>query len=61
MLTALVRNADMRAAIAAAGRKRVEEYSWPRVAQQLLSYYERLRDDHATHERSLRQSSPARA
>ena len=59
-LTALVRNADMCAALAAGGRKRVPEYSWPRVTQQLLSYYERLIDDHATHERSLRRPAAAR-
>ena len=42
-LTMLVRNKDLRAAYGAAGRKRAEEYSWPRVTQQVLSYYERLR------------------
>jgi phosphatidylinositol alpha-mannosyltransferase len=42
-LTGLVRNKDMRAALAAAGRKRADEFSWPRVTQQVLSYYERLR------------------
>ena len=52
-LTALVRNADARAALADGGRKRVVEYSWPRVTQRLLSYYERLLHDHATHSRSL--------
>ena len=58
--TALARNADARAALAAAGRKRVEEYSWPRVTQQLLSYYERLRYDRATHRRSRgRRPAPA--
>lgn len=41
-LTALVRNADKRAALASAGRERVREYSWDRVTQQVLSYYERL-------------------
>jgi glycosyltransferase involved in cell wall biosynthesis len=42
-ITGLVRNADMRAALAAGGRKRAEEFSWPRVTQKVLSYYERLR------------------
>jgi phosphatidylinositol alpha-mannosyltransferase len=53
-LTSLVRNADARAAFAAAGRRRVEDYSWPHVTQRLLSYYERLVYDRATHLRSLR-------
>ena len=53
-LSALVRNADARAALGDGGRKRVVEYSWPRVTQRLLSYYERLLHDHATHNRSLR-------
>ncbi len=52
-LSALVRNADARAALGDGGRKRVVEYSWPRVTQRLLSYYERLLHDHATHSRSL--------
>ena len=60
-LTTLVRNADARAALMTAGRKRVSEYSWPRVTQQLLSYYERLIYDHATHQRSLRRPAAARA
>ncbi|MEE8422616.1 MAG: glycosyltransferase family 4 protein [Dehalococcoidia bacterium] len=58
-LTSLVRNADARAAFAAAGRRRVEEYSWPRVTQRLVSYYERLVDDRATHRRSLRTGTRA--
>ena len=41
-LTALVRDPARRAALAAAGRKQVEGYGWPRVAQRVLSYYERL-------------------
>jgi phosphatidylinositol alpha-mannosyltransferase len=48
-LTALVRNADARAALGAGGRLRAEEYSWPRVTQSVLSYYERLlyeREEH---------------
>ncbi|HJM90096.1 MAG TPA: glycosyltransferase family 4 protein [Dehalococcoidia bacterium] len=58
-LTALVRNADARAAFAAAGRQRVEQYSWPRVTQSLVSYYERLTYNHATHQRSLRRPQVA--
>lgn len=42
-ITALVRNKDMRAALGASGRKRADQFSWPRVTQQVLSYYERLR------------------
>ena len=40
-------------AMAAAGRRKVDEYSWPRVTQRIVSYYERLLDDHASHERLL--------
>ncbi len=43
-LTTLLRNAALRSTLAGAGRRRVEEYSWPHVAQQVLSYYERLID-----------------
>ncbi|MDA0365765.1 MAG: glycosyltransferase family 4 protein, partial [Chloroflexi bacterium] len=43
-LTQLVLDADRRASLAAAGRRRVEEYSWPHVVQQVISYYERLLD-----------------
>ena len=53
-LTSLVRNADARAAMGVAGRRKVVEYSWPRVTQRLLSYYERLIDDHASHKRLVR-------
>ena len=42
-LTALVRDKDARTVLGAAGRKRADEFSWPRVTQQVLSYYERLR------------------
>jgi len=42
------------------GRRRAEEFSWPRVSQQILSYYERL-----LHERRLvgirPQQTPVRA
>lgn len=53
-LTALVRNPQRRAALAVEGRQRVEEYGWPRVAQQVLSYYERLLDTRGTVETSRR-------
>jgi phosphatidylinositol alpha-mannosyltransferase len=43
-LTALVRAPARRQRLAEAGRVRVEEYSWPHVSQQVLSYYERLLD-----------------
>lgn len=43
-LTELVRNPERRAALAAEGRAHVEEYGWPRITQQVLSYYERLLD-----------------
>ncbi|MDP2326782.1 MAG: glycosyltransferase family 4 protein [Dehalococcoidia bacterium] len=43
-LTELLRQPQRRARLAAEGRVRVEEYSWPRVAQQVISYYERLLD-----------------
>ena len=39
---------ETRARMAEQGRRRVEEFSWDRVAQQILSYYERL-----LHERAL--------
>ena len=51
-LTELVRDGDRRAQLAAGGRARVEEYSWPVVTQQLLSYYERLLDSGRSHQRS---------
>ncbi|MCK9487258.1 MAG: glycosyltransferase family 4 protein [Dehalococcoidia bacterium] len=54
-LTALVRNPQRRAALAVEGRQRVEEYGWPRVAQQVISYYERLLDTRGTVETSRRQ------
>ena len=53
-LTALVRSPSARAALGAAGRERAEHYSWARVAQRLLSYYERLRYDRATHVQTAR-------
>ncbi len=42
-ISGLVRDARTREMLGAAGRKRAEEFSWPRVTQQVLSYYERLR------------------
>jgi phosphatidylinositol alpha-mannosyltransferase len=42
-LTRLARDGDARAALGAAGRRRVEDFSWPRIARRVLSYYERLR------------------
>ena len=53
-LTSLVNDPERRAELAAAGRLKVEAYSWPRVAQQVLSYYERLRDQQETVEASRR-------
>ncbi len=43
-LTALVRDPAQRERLAARGRLRVDEFSWPRVGQQVESYYERLLD-----------------
>jgi phosphatidylinositol alpha-mannosyltransferase len=45
----LVRNADARAALGTAARRRAEFYSWPHVTQRVLSYYERLIDERRTH------------
>lgn len=59
-LTALVNDPGRRAQLAAAGRVRVEEYSWPRVAQQVLSYYERLLDSEQTVQASRRHASAQR-
>lgn len=50
----LVRNADARAALGAAARRRAEFYSWPRVTQRVLSYYERLIDERHAHRGSRR-------
>ncbi|TAJ17975.1 MAG: glycosyltransferase family 1 protein [Dehalococcoidia bacterium] len=41
-LTTLVRDPGLRAKLAAQGRVKVDEFSWPRVGQQVESYYERL-------------------
>lgn len=43
-LTNLVRDTARQEALTREGRQRVEEYGWPRVTQQVLSYYERLLD-----------------
>ena len=55
--SALVRNADARASMASAGRERVREYSWQRVTQQVLSYYERLIYEHRTHRRATAEAA----
>lgn len=47
-LTTLVKEPATRARIGAAGRRRAEFYSWPRVTRQLLAYYDRLRDARAS-------------
>jgi phosphatidylinositol alpha-mannosyltransferase len=41
-LLTLVDNADMRRAMSEAGRERAQHFSWDRVSQRVLSYYERL-------------------
>ena len=51
-LTELVQDERQRRKLAAGGRARVEHYSWPRVTQQVLSYYERLRDTQETWEQA---------
>lgn len=57
-LLQLLGDAERRKRMAEQGRKRAEEFSWHRVAQQILSYYERL-----LHERAPAglQRQPARA
>ena len=52
-LTRLVRDRELREELVRAGRQRVETYSWPRVTRRVLSYYERLRYDRATHNRAV--------
>lgn len=62
-LTALVRDPLLRRRLATAGRRRVEEYSWPYVTERLLAYYERLRDSRGIPERGRPHASaftPAR-
>jgi len=45
-LTELVGDEQRRRELAAGGRVRVQNYAWPRVTEQVLSYYDRLRDTH---------------
>ncbi len=47
-LSALVRDAHARAALSNAGRERAQAYSWGRVTQRVLSYYERLIEERRT-------------
>ena len=47
-LLQLLREPDLRHEIGERGRQRAQEYSWERVSQRVLSYYERL-----IHERHL--------
>jgi phosphatidylinositol alpha-mannosyltransferase len=56
-LIRLLNDPVQRRQMAQRGRKRAQEFSWERVSQQVLSYYERLR-----HERDLAgaRSEPAR-
>jgi phosphatidyl-myo-inositol alpha-mannosyltransferase len=53
-LGGLVRNSDARAALGAAARRRADFYSWPRVTQRILAYYERLIEERRAHRRSRR-------
>jgi glycosyltransferase involved in cell wall biosynthesis len=57
-LLELLGDADRRREMAERGAQRAQEFSWERVSQQVLSYYERL-----LHERKLTalQHEPARA
>ncbi len=52
-LLELLADADRRRWMAERGRQRAQEFGWPRVAQQVLSYYERL-----LHERRLAGTRP---
>lgn len=45
-LLQLLRDPERRARMGEQGRQRAQEYSWHRVAQQILSYYERLLHEH---------------
>lgn len=58
-LTTLVDDEAWRRKLAAGGRRRVEDYSWPRITQQVLSYYERLLDTNETVEASRRRGGDA--
>jgi phosphatidylinositol alpha-mannosyltransferase len=42
-LLELLRDPDLREAMGERGRQRAPEYSWERISQRVLSYYERLR------------------
>jgi phosphatidylinositol alpha-mannosyltransferase len=53
-LLELLDDPERRASMAEHGRTRAQEYGWPRISQQILSYYERL-----LHERKLAQPEPA--
>ena len=57
-LLELLADGDRRREMAERGRQRAEEFSWERVSQQILSYYERL-----LHERkaTVLEQEPARA
>lgn len=54
-LLTLVDDAPLRRQMGARGRRRAQAFSWPRVSQQILSYYERL-----LHERRLTGPSTGR-
>jgi phosphatidylinositol alpha-mannosyltransferase len=41
-LLQLLRDPDLRQEMGERGRQRAQEYSWERVSQRVLSYYERL-------------------
>ncbi len=60
-LTALVRDPERRAALAAAGRAQVDRYSWPHVAASVQSYYERLINQQHAVEASRRHAADERA
>jgi phosphatidylinositol alpha-mannosyltransferase len=47
----LLQDPDRRAAMGEEGRARAQRYSWDRVSQQVLSYYERLIDERQMIER----------
>ncbi len=59
-LTSLVRDPRRGVELAAKGRQPVEEYSWPRVARRVLSYYERLLDQQQTVDASRRHAANER-
>ena len=50
-LLQLLRDPDLRQAMGERGRQRAPEYSWERISQRVLSYYERLQYE--------KQSSPS--